>query len=144
MISKLVLETWEVSISVKNDKDGSNYHIGSNTVSFVKYTENSDKEMISALNYSLLNSLAACIDRIMTPSDIWLTDRRNYLPATVAFLFDAIIDTMKEHKEKSGFSLSARFISDYMKGYNDRHGEFKFTVSYIGESDPFPNNVERI
>lgn len=143
MISKLVMETWEISVSIKND-DGLNYHMGSNTVSFVKYTENSDKEMISALNYSLLNDLITCIYKIMTSSDIFIEDHRNYLPATVAFLFDAIIDTMKEHKEKSGFSLSARFISDYMKGYNDRHGEFKFTVSYIGESDPFPNNVERI
>ena len=87
MISKLVVENWEISITVKNDKDGSTYHIGSGTVSFTKYTENSDREMISALNYSLLNNLATCIYNIIHPSDIWITGRRNHLPATTAFFF---------------------------------------------------------
>ena len=51
---------------------------------------------------------------------------------------------MKHHKDNPGCSLSARFISDYMEGYANRHGEFKITARYIGEDKPFLNNVERI
>lgn len=142
MISKLIIETWEISVTVKNDNE-SNYHIGFNNISFVKYVENGGKEIMSALTYDLLDDLSTHIHNIITRSDIMIK-RRDNLSASIVFLVDAIIDAMKDHKDKPGFSLSARFISDYMEGYADRHGEFKLTAKYIGEDNPLPNNVERI
>lgn len=142
MISKLVLETWEVSLIIKEDDKESNYHVFTDTIEFVKYTENSSKDIISMLNYNTLETFDRLVyDNLRINGIRDVSIKMGY---SIVFLLDTIVDTIMERKERPGFSLCARFITPYMEAYSYRHGEFKLTVKYIGEDDPLPNNVERI
>ena len=142
MISKLVLETWEVSLIIMEDDKESNYRVFTDTIKFVKYTENSSKDIILMLNYNTLETFNRLVyDNLRINGIRDISIKMGY---SIVFLLDAIVDTIMGRKECPGFSLYARFASSYMEIYNDRHGEFKLTVKCIGEDDPFPNNVERI